>query len=66
MTSDSTGQTPSEGDAAASEHAPGEGGAERREPEQQERYGPLSLLRTRKSDGRALILFSHAGEEHER
>lgn len=37
---------------------PGEGG--------RERYGPLQLLRTRKDDGRALLLFSrpeHPGED---
>lgn len=77
MTSDSADQTPSEHEAAASEHAPREHGAaqpggesERRPPEQHERYGPLSLLRTRKGDGRALLLFSHPAEakveEHER
>ncbi|HEY2571915.1 MAG TPA: hypothetical protein VGI27_10590 [Solirubrobacteraceae bacterium] len=66
MTSDSADQTPSEHDAAASGPAPHEGEPERREPEQRERYGPLSLLRTRKGDGRALLLFSHAAEEHER
>jgi hypothetical protein len=70
MTSDSADQTPSEHDTAASERAPREGEPERREPEQRERYGPLSLLRTRKGDGRALLLFSHPAEagteEHER
>jgi hypothetical protein len=69
MTSGSADQTPSERDAAASERAPQKGEGERREPEQRERYGPLSLLRTRKGDGRALLLFSHAAdaelEEHE-
>jgi hypothetical protein len=69
MTSDSADQTPSERDAATSEHAPREGESGRRPPEQDERYGPLSLLRTRKSDGRALLLFSHPAEaeaeEHE-
>ncbi len=66
MTSDAADQTPSERDAAVSERTPGEDDAERREPEQHERYGPLSLLRTRKGDGRALLLFSHPVEEHER
>jgi hypothetical protein len=66
MTSDSADQTPSEHDAAASEHAPREDESGRRPPEQRERYGPLSLLRTRKGDGRALLLFSHAAEERER
>jgi hypothetical protein len=70
MTSDSADQTPSEHDAAASGRAPREGEAEHREPAQHERYGPLSLLRTRKGDGRALLLFSHPAEtepeEHER
>jgi hypothetical protein len=66
MTSDSDDQAPSEHDAAASGRAPREGAAERREPEQRERYGPLSLLRTRKGDGRALLLFSHPDEEPER
>lgn len=69
MTSDSADQTPSEhgreapeptshDDAAAQ---PG-GESEDRPPEQHERYGPLSLLRTRKGDGRALLLFSHPAE----
>jgi hypothetical protein len=31
-----------------------------------ERFGPLELLRTVKSDGRALLLFSRAAEERER
>jgi hypothetical protein len=66
MTSDSDDQTPSGRDAAASGRAPREGEEERREPEQRERYGPLSLLRTRKGDGRALLLFSHPAEGHER
>jgi hypothetical protein len=65
MTSDSADQTPSEPDAAASERTPGEGKTEHRPPEQRERYGPLSLLRTRKGDGRALLLFSHPAEERE-
>jgi hypothetical protein len=29
-----------------------------------ERYGPLAVLRTRKDDGRALILFSDARRAH--
>ena len=29
----------------------------------QERYGPLSLLRLRKADGRALSIYSHARDE---
>jgi hypothetical protein len=29
------------------------------EREQQQRYGMLELLRTRKDDGRSLILYSH-------
>jgi len=68
MTSGSADQTPSERDAAAPGRAPGEGESEHRAPEQRERYGPLSLLRTRKGDGRALLLFSHPAEaeEHER
>ncbi len=70
MTSDSADQTPSEHDATASERAPREGESERHPAEQHERYGPLSLLRTHKSDGRALLLFSHPAEaqaeEHER
>jgi hypothetical protein len=64
MTSDSADQTPSERDAAAPERTPGEGESEGRPPQQHERYGPLSLLRTRKADGRALLLFSHPAEEH--
>lgn len=62
MTSDSADQTPSEREAAASERAPGEGEEGDRPAEQHERYGPLSLLRTRKDDGRALLIFSHAKE----
>jgi hypothetical protein len=65
MTSDSADRTPSEHDAAASERAPREDESELRPPEQRERYGPLSLLRTRKGDERALLLFSHAAEERE-
>jgi hypothetical protein len=36
-----------------------------RAPEQHERVGPLTLLRTSKADGRALLLFSRAGRERE-
>jgi hypothetical protein len=36
-----------------------------REHTRPERYGPLALLRTRKPDGRALLLFNHAREERE-
>jgi hypothetical protein len=64
MTSDSADETLSERDAAPSERTPGEGESEHRPPEQHERYGPLSLLRTRKADGRTLLLFSHPAEEH--
>jgi hypothetical protein len=60
MTSDSADQTPSEREAAASERTPRKGEPGDRPAEQHERYGPLSLLRTRKDDGRALLLFSHA------
>jgi hypothetical protein len=66
MTSDPADQTPSEREAAASERTPGEGESGERPAEQHERYGPLSLLRTRKGDGRALLLFSHPAEEYER
>jgi hypothetical protein len=66
MTSDSADQTPSERDAAASKRGPGEGESAHSPAERRERYGPLSLLRTRKGDGRALLLFSHPAEEHER
>ncbi len=70
MTSDSADQTPSELDAAAPERTPDEGQSESSPAEQRERYGPLTLLRTRKGDGRALLLFSHPteteAEEHER
>lgn len=62
MTSDSADQTPSEHDTAASGRAASEGEAEHRSPERHEHYGPLSLLRTRKGDGRALLLFSHPAE----
>jgi hypothetical protein len=63
MTSDSADQTPSERDATAPEPAPGERESDDRPAQQRERYGPLSLLRTRKGDGRALLLFSHRREE---
>ena len=66
MTSDSADQTPSEREATASKRTPGEGESGDRSAEQHERYGPLSLLRTRKGDGRALLLFSHPAEEHDR
>jgi hypothetical protein len=72
MTSDSADQTPSEGgpdapeptspeDAAAQ---PGDGAA-RQQPERREEFGPLELLRTRKVDGRALLLFSRRRKTHE-
>ncbi len=36
------------------------------EPAPRERYGPLSLLRTRKDDGRALIVYERAdGAAHD-
>jgi hypothetical protein len=35
-----------------------QGTGEQGEPAQRERYGPLWLRRTRKADGRALLLFS--------
>jgi len=65
MTSDSADQTPSERVAAASERTPGEGESGDPPTERHERYGPLSLLRTRKGDGRALLLFSHPAEERD-
>lgn len=40
-----------------------EGDAARPQPEQHEDFGPLELLRTRKADGRALLLFSHRREQ---
>jgi hypothetical protein len=48
-----------EGAPAAAEAAPSTGG-EPREPGPQERFGPLTLTRTRKDDGRALLVFSRA------
>jgi hypothetical protein len=70
MTSGSHDQTPSEREPDASEREPE---ASERTPGQgdhpagqHERYGPLSLLRTRKGDGRALLLFSHFAEERDR
>jgi hypothetical protein len=65
MTADSADRTPGEREAAAPERTPGEGAQEDRPAEQQERFGPLSLLRTRKDDGRALLLFSHPSGERE-
>jgi len=69
MTSDSADQTPSEHGREEPEPTSREdtaaqpgGESERREPERHERSGPLSLLRTRKADGRALLLFSHPAE----
>jgi hypothetical protein len=37
--------------------APGSADPPAREPAPDERYGPLSLLRVRKDDGRSLILY---------
>lgn len=65
MTSGSTDQTPSGHDREAPERAL-QGQAGRREPERHERCGPLTLLRTRKRDGRALLLFSHPADAGER
>jgi hypothetical protein len=72
MTLDSADQTPSEHGREAPESTSHEdaaaqpgGESERRPPEQHERFGPLALLRTRKGDGRALLLFSHPAEERE-
>jgi hypothetical protein len=53
MTPGSADQTPSE----QSREAP--------EPQRREDFGPLELLRTRKGDGRALLLFSHRREQGE-
>ena len=70
MTSDSTDQTPSEHGREAPEPtshedatAQPQGTATRQQPEQHEDFGPLELLRTRKADGRALLLFSHRREQ---
>ncbi len=41
-------------------------GVDRAEEERAERFGPLKLLRTRKADGRALLLFSRASEREDR
>ncbi len=72
MTSGSADQTPSEYGRQAPEPTSredaavqSEGGAARQEPEQHEHFGPLELLRTRKADGRALLLFSHRREQAE-
>jgi hypothetical protein len=70
MTSGSADQTPSEHGHEAPEPTshddaatqPG-GGAKRQQPEQLDVYGPLELLRTRKADGRSLLLFSHREEQ---
>lgn len=73
MTSDSADQTPSEPGRGAPQPTPREdeaaqpqGKAAQQQPEQREDFGPLSLLRTRKGDGRALLLFSHPPEGRER
>lgn len=73
MTSGTADQTPSEHGPQAPEPtshedaaAQPQGAAARHEPEQREDFGPLELLRTRKADGRALLLFSHRGEAAER
>ncbi len=73
MTSGSADQTPSEHRREAPEPtshedaaAQPQGGAAQQQPEQREQFGPLELLRTRKADGRALLLFSHRRERHER
>jgi hypothetical protein len=66
MTSDSPDRTPSERGAEASREIAREGVRAARHGgaavEQDERFGPLALLRTRKADGRGLLLFSHRGE----
>ena len=65
MTSGAADQTPSERSRQAPERTQ-QGQAGQRGLEQHERFGPLSLLRTRKGDGRALLLFSHPAEHGER
>ncbi|MFI4990724.1 MAG: hypothetical protein ACHQHO_07400 [Solirubrobacterales bacterium] len=73
MTSGSADQTPSEPgpqtpEPTSHEHAAAasQGGASRPQPQQREDFGPLELLRTQKTDGRALLLFSHRLEQAER
>jgi hypothetical protein len=65
MTSGSPDRTPSERGAEASGETAREGATaaprEGATVAQEERFGPLALLRTRKADGRALLLFSHRG-----
>jgi hypothetical protein len=55
MASEAPGQPPGEA-------GPAEAEGERRRGEESERYGPLAVERHVKDDGRALILFAHAGE----
>jgi hypothetical protein len=73
MTSDTADQTPFEHRREAPEPTSREdaaeqrgGGAAQRQPQQRENVGPLELLRTRKADGRALLLFSHRRPQAER
>jgi hypothetical protein len=58
MTSGSSDRTPPE---RAEEARLGTPDGESQPP--RERFGPLALLRTRKADGRALLLFSHEDGE---
>jgi len=41
----------------------GQGGSEQGEPRQGERYGPISVSRYVKDDGRALLLYARSAEE---
>jgi hypothetical protein len=60
MTSDSDDRTRSEQEQ---DPAPAPREPEPRAPGQHEDFGPLELMRTRKADGRALLLFTHRREQ---
>jgi hypothetical protein len=73
MTSDSAERPTPEHDAAPAASTTREGGpaqvhgpAGAQPAEQREEFGALELLRTRKADGRALLLFSHRREQGQR
>jgi hypothetical protein len=65
MAADSA-EPPAREEPHGSGRSSGSGGEQRRQPDARkpsERFGELSILRTSKDDGRALIIYSH--DEHE-
>jgi hypothetical protein len=66
MAADSA-EPPAREEPHSSGQSSGSGGEQRKRPDARkppsERFGELSILRTSKDDGRALIIYSH--EEHE-